>query len=554
MDEYKYMKRAFGYIRVSTVGQAEEGFSLDHQKEAIKDYCKTRSLQLIHVFVDEGRSGRTVNRPEFQEMLKQIKERGIDSVVIYKIDRFARNVTDFSRIWNEFKAKNINLISILEGDLSNGSSLVPNIFASVAQWESEVNGQRTKDALMEKFRSGWQPTRPPCGYKSMGGEGERKYCEIDSYAGPIIKQMFELYSTGQYSMMTLQDWLKDKNIISKNGTIISFSRINTILNDPFYYGLIRWHGESKMGKHTPLINKQLFDTVQYILGKHRHFLVRERKYDFLLRGFVYCTCGMRLVGDYSLIRSSQKKLGYYHCQKRYSRDCKQKYIQSKELEKQVEENVRKMEFSDEFIALVKQKAEEYLSDGKQNDQSAKQALINQRIGLENRRNKLEDLLIDESMDKETYKRKHDEISHQIDNIQTQLDEAEQENKLDMPLVDEVLNLTRNIYSTYRKAPEPLKRHYMRFFYDSLTVDNKVISGAKPTPILEALFSANMVRLLNAQLQSPSNILYKIFPRGAMSKVKIQLQVLQDLLKMQTQYQVVEVKNGTFWKLPIPAQN
>lgn len=494
------MKKGYAYLRCSTIGQVEEGFTLENQKRAIQEYCKMHNIQLLHIYEDGGRSGRTVNRPEFQQMLKEIKEKGIDCVLIYKIDRFARNVTDFSRIWNEFKENNISLISVLEGDLSNGSSLVPNIFASVAQWESEVNGQRTKDALMEKFRSGWQPTAPPIGFRSVGGDGERKYCEIDPYTGPIVKQMFELYSTGQYSMMTLQDWLKDKNIISKNGTSISFSRINNILRDPFYYGLIRWNGQEKMGKHTPLINKQLFDTCQYILGKHRHFLVRERKYDFLLRGFVYCTCGMRLVGDYSLIRSNHKKLGYYHCQKRYSVDCKQKYVQAKELERQVEESVKKLEFSDKFIALVKQKAEEFLSEGKKNDQGAKQALINQKMGQENRRNKLEDLLIDESMDKDTYKRKHAEISQQIDNLQTQLDEAEEKSNLDMPLVDEVLSLTRSIYNTYKNAPEPLKRHYMRFFYEGITVNNKAIKEAKSTPIFDALLCANMVRLRETQLR------------------------------------------------------
>jgi site-specific DNA recombinase len=186
------MKKAFGYIRVSTVGQAEEGFSLDHQKASIADYCKTRNIHLANVFVDEGKSGRTVNRHEFQQMLEEIKDKGVDCVVIYKIDRFARNVNDFSRVWNEFKENGINLISVLEGDLSSSSSLIPNIFASVAQWESEVNGQRTRDALMEKFKSGWQPTPSPIGYRSIGGEGERKYCEIDPCSGPIIKKMFEL--------------------------------------------------------------------------------------------------------------------------------------------------------------------------------------------------------------------------------------------------------------------------------------------------------------------------------------------------------------------------
>ena len=493
------MKKAFGYIRVSTVGQAEEGFSLDHQKEAIKDYCRTREMQLLQVFVDEGKSGRTVNRPEFQQMLKAIKEKGIDSVLIYKIDRFARNVTDFSRIWNEFKEKGINLISLLEGDLSNGSSLVPNIFASVAQWESEVNGQRTKDALMEKFRSGWQPTPSPTGYRSMGGEGERKYCEPDQYAGPIVKKMFELYSTGNFSMMTLQEWLKDKNIISKNGTIISFSRINNILNNPFYYGLIRWHGESKMGKHTPLISKQLFDTCQYILEKHRHFLVRERKYDFLLRGFAYCTCGMRLVGEHHTIRSNKKRVSYYHCQKRYSPDCKQPYTRMVDLERYVEEMLKTVGFTEDFIEQIQELAKDFVNSGHKENQGMKQALINQRTGLEAKRSKLLDLLMDGSIEKDTYKRKHAEITQQLDNLQVQTEDVEEEGKLDMPLVEQTLSLVKDIYQTYKNAPDPLKRHYLRFLYEGFTVDNKVIAEAKPTPIFNALKTANMVRLRQVQL-------------------------------------------------------
>jgi len=495
------MKRAYGYIRVSSVTQAEEGFSLDHQKASIVDYCKTRGLHLVNVFVDEGKSGRTVNRPEFQQMLKEIKDKGIDCVVIYKIDRFARNVTDFSRIWNEFKEKGINLISVLEGDLSNGSSLVPNIFASVAQWESEVNGQRTKDALMEKFKSGWQPTPPPCGYRSVGGEGERKYCEPDPYTAPIVKKMFELYSTGQYSMQSLQEWLKDKNIISKNGTIISFSRINNILNNPFYYGLIRWHGQSKIGKHTPLISKQLFDTCQYVLQKHRHFLLRERKYDFLLRGFLYCSCGMRLVGDAHVIRSNKKKIFYYHCQKRYSPDCKQPYVRMVDLDKYVEEMLKTLGFTEDFTERIRELAKDFVNNGRKENKGMKQGLVNQRAALEAKRNKLEDLIIDGDIDRDTYKRKHAEISQQINNLQSQIEEVDNEGKLDMPLIEETLFLTKDIYKTYKNASEPLKRHYLRFFYERFVVDNKVIVEAKPTPILNALKTANMVRLRPIQLEN-----------------------------------------------------
>ena len=168
------MKNCFIYIRVSTDEQARKGFSPDNQTRQCREYAETHQYRVNGIFDDSGRSGRTTDRPEIQKLLKTIEEKPVDAVIIYKIDRFARNVTDFSRIYNELKAKNIKLLSISEGDLMEGSSLIPNIYASVAQWESEVNGQRTRDALTQKFIEGWQPTPPSPGYRSVGGEKEKK--------------------------------------------------------------------------------------------------------------------------------------------------------------------------------------------------------------------------------------------------------------------------------------------------------------------------------------------------------------------------------------------
>ena len=488
------MKKGYAYIRCSTIRQEEEGFTLENQKRAIQEYCKNHQIHLVQIFEDGGKSGRTIKRPEFQDMLSKMDAQHIECIIIYKIDRFARNVSDFSRILTELKEKQIELYSLQEGNLTNSSSLVPNIFASVAQWESEVNGDRTRDALMQKFRNGWQPTPPPIGFRSIGGDGEQKTCEIDPYAGPIIKKVFELYSSGEYSMVSLQEWLQDKNIISKNGTTISFSRINNILNNPFYYGLIRWHGQEKIGKHVPLISKQLFDMCKYVLEKHRHFLVRERKYDFLLRGFVYCPCGMRLVGDACTVRSNHKKIYYYHCQKRYSPDCKQKYSRALDIETQVEEYIKKLEFDDNFINQLRQKVQDYMVTGKKDANGIRQTIVNQKMALEIRRNKLEDFILDGTIDQETYKRKHSELSEQLININIKTEDAESECKLDVPLIEDSLLLTQDIYTTYEKASAPVKRHFLRFFYEKFVIEDKKIIEAKPTPIFDALLCANMVRL------------------------------------------------------------
>jgi hypothetical protein len=365
-----------------------------------------------------------------------------------------------------------------------GNSLVPNIFAAVAQWESEVNGQRTKDALMQKFIEGWQPTPLPIGYRSIGGEKEKKTCEPDPYVAPIIKEMFELYATGNYSIVEITDWLKDQNIISKNGTPLGHSVVCNLLNNPFYYSLIRWHGQSKIGNHTPIISKNLFDTCQYVLAKHRNFLLRRRVHDFLLRGFIYCEeCGQRYTAEWH--KNEKKfakrggKIAYYHCKKMNRNGCSSPYVEMTELEKQVEVEFKNMQFSEEFIQAVVQEARKRLEDSRKQAGSIKQGLLNQKVALEAKRNKLEDALVDGLIDRDVFKRKHTELQEKITNIELQMQEAESNNQLDVELIDEILAFTRNIYKTYKEAPGFLKRHYLRFFYEKLVVENKEVVDAIP---------------------------------------------------------------------------
>lgn len=506
MEENKYnqgMKKASVYVRVSTEEQAKEGFSVDNQKRACEEHARNFGYQVLKVFIDDGKSGRTTERPAFQEMLKMAKEGGLDAVIIYKIDRFARNVSDFSRIRSELEKLGVKIISVNEGDLSENGGLIANILASVAQWESDVNGQRTRDALMQKFREGWQPTPPPIGYKSVGGDREKKYCEPDPYSAPIIKQLFELYSTGNYSIFQLQKWLSSQNILSRNGKPLGCSTIDNILLNPFYYGLIRWHGEEKIGNHLPIINVGLYNTCQYVLAKHRSFLTRKRKNQFLLRGFIYCSdCGQRYTAEWHIKESLKKrggKIAYYHCQKLGRNKCPSPFVEKENLELKVENLIKNLEFSQEFIDLVVEKTKEKLNLSRTNNNSQRQALANSRQALITKRNKLEDALLDGVFERETYKRKHDEIKTQIENFDTKLQNIEEESNLDMDLIEEVLFFTRNIHQTYLDAPDFLKRYYLRFFYEKIFIKDKRIAKITYTPMFNELIQAKKVILKDVGL-------------------------------------------------------
>ncbi|MDP3973934.1 MAG: recombinase family protein [Candidatus Daviesbacteria bacterium] len=498
------MKNAYLYIRVSTEEQAHEGFSIDNQKRACMEYAQMHTYHIKRTFQEDGKSARTTDRPAFQELLKELEEHPVDAIIIYKIDRFARNVSDFAKLYSEFKQKGIKLLSVCEGDLSEGTSLVPNIFASVAQWESEVNSQRTRDALMQKFREGWQPTPPPVGYRSVGGDRERKTCEPDPYTAPIIKELFQLYATGSYSIIEVQDWLADKNILSRNGTGLGHSVICNILNNPFYYGLIRWHGESKMGNHRPIITQELYDTCQYVLAKHRSFLIRHRVHDFLLRGFAYCGyCGQRYTAEWHYnpvkLASLGGKIAYYHCQKRDRNDCPAKYVEKEDLEVQVEDYFKTMQFSPEFIQTIVKKTRSVLEKSRKTSSSRIQAIYNQKTALETKRNKLEDTLLDGTIDRETFKRLHADIESKIMNLDTQVQDVEAKHRIDIDLIEEVLAFTRNIYETYKNAPPFLKRHYLRFFFEKINLKNQMIYATDPTPFFAVLRANQQVIITDLQL-------------------------------------------------------
>ena len=170
-----------------------------------------------------------------------------------------------------------------------------------------------------------------------------------------------------------------------------------------------------------------------------------------------------------------------------------------DLEKLAAEQFKNMQFSQKFIDMVVGKAREKVKYNRSVISSKRQAILNLRTSLETRRNKLEDALLDGIIDRETYKRKNDDLQLKIQTSDTQLQELEASCSIDMDLIEEVLAFSRDIYQTYVDAPPFLKRHYMRFFYERFEVKNRVIINAVPTPIFLVLQANHAVILTNSKL-------------------------------------------------------
>jgi DNA invertase Pin-like site-specific DNA recombinase len=156
------MRTVVGYARVSTAEQADSGASLEAQREAIEAEVKRRRWELVELYVDTA-SGRSLNgRPGLKKALTVLDGGGASVLVVAKLDRLSRSLKDFVGLMEQAARKKWALVALDLGvDTTTPSGrLMANMMASVAEWEREIIGLRTKDALAIKRREGKQLGRP----------------------------------------------------------------------------------------------------------------------------------------------------------------------------------------------------------------------------------------------------------------------------------------------------------------------------------------------------------------------------------------------------------
>jgi site-specific DNA recombinase len=140
-----------GYTRVSTSEQATDGVSLRVQAEKINAYGVVKDWNILELIQDEGQSAKSLVRPGLQRLLSMVEAGEVNAVIIHKLDRLTRSVADLDKLMKLFERKGVALVSLqesLDATTANGR-LMMNLLASVSQWEREVIGERTKDAMAQ---------------------------------------------------------------------------------------------------------------------------------------------------------------------------------------------------------------------------------------------------------------------------------------------------------------------------------------------------------------------------------------------------------------------
>ena len=321
------------YARVSSKEQEDTGYSLDAQEKLLQDYAVKNELGVKKVFrVSESASGKQI-RKTFNELLGYANKNKISIILCEKIDRLTRNLKDAASVsdWiNEDSNREVHFVKesfIVNKNTRAHENLVWDMKVAIARFYTNNLSEEVRKGQKEKIAQGWLPTKPPLGYKTIGDKGHKIHI-IDEEKAPLIRKMFELYSTGNYSLNALIKTMQKDGLRNREGGKVGKSRMHEYLSDPFYWGKIKWNDEISNGQHEPLISKELFEAVQKILVRK----IDNPQYKIHLPVFkakIRCEeCGGLITWE------TQKGHWYGHCN--HYKECSQKvYIKQGQVEEQL---------------------------------------------------------------------------------------------------------------------------------------------------------------------------------------------------------------------------
>ncbi len=465
----------FAYARVSTPRQGQ-GVSLQEQRAAIERYSAVHGLEITHWF-EEKESASQTGRPAFDQMLRLLRLKKAEGVIIHKIDRSMRNQQDWADVGKlvdagveiHFATENVDLKTV-------AGRLSADIQAVVAMHYSRNLREEVKKGLYGRLKQGFYPFRAPIGYLDQGAA---KAKVVDPVRRSLIQQTFKLYSSGRFSLPDLTMEMHGRGLRNRGGGPVTMSGLVTILKNPFYVGLMRIEktGQTFPGIHEPLISTHVFETTQATLAGKRPD--RSRSYLFTYSRIARCrTCG------YSLIAERQKGHVYYRCHDRPFKSpaqCPRTSIREEQLDEAVLSRLREIDLSENELALARAYLEERKKERETNRIATSHALRLQLDQIQSRLEKLTDALVDGAIDRGVFQHKQDALLLDQTRIKEKVVEIEKGACAALASIEKTVELAKDPSILYKGALPEKKREFLKTLLSNLTVSGKNVAISLTIP-------------------------------------------------------------------------
>jgi len=407
-------------------------------------------------------------------MLKALRKGEFQGVVIHKIDRSARNLKDWADL-GELIDQGIEVRFANESlDLnSRGGRLSADIQAVVAADYIRNLREEAKKGLYGRLKQGFYPWRAPVGYKDNGAAQPKT---IDPVKGPLVKKAFELYASGQTSILPLVEEMYNRGLRNVAGGKVTRNGMHTILRNPFYTGVmhIAASGETYTGNHEALISRAMFQRVQEIL--HGRVGTRVFVHDFLFRKSITCAqCGNCLIGE------RQKGIVYYRC---HSANCRKTSVREDVFAGSFEEELKKIEFTEAEFGYLKDRLAELKGSWLKDRDNQLQVLKLRIEQTTDRLNRLTDAYLDQALDKGMFEERKAALIGERRAMEETLRDYET-NKRSIPHeIEKCVELASSANSLYQGASFAKKRLLMRTLMSNCVIREKSLSFVWQIPFQE----------------------------------------------------------------------
>ena len=408
MNEEK--KVAGLYIRVSTEDQAREGFSLPEQEKRLRAMCEYKNYEVYDVYEERGISAKTGNyRPEFERLLQDVRDKKVNTIVVLKLDRLTRSVSDWEKILT-FLEENDAYLDCANDEINTTNAngkMISRILTSVSQQEIERTSERTKIGLAGAIKVGHIPHQAPLGYKH-----EDKKLVIDYATKDVAIRIFNMYHDG-LSYKKISNILNEEKVLDK--TNWRDSTILNILENPIYKGDFIHGRRTKKPTYyfdvvEPLVSKEYWEECQVQQKKNSRSFQRTLTYLFMQK--LKCPKCKRILGAKATTKKNGNSYYYYYCH-----DCKISFKES-EIEKTIDEY---MDSIVEYDSIVNQY---FLPMIKQKIENPKEELEKELKSQKSKFDRIREAYINEVFTLKEYNQERKKVEDIINELETKLNETE----------------------------------------------------------------------------------------------------------------------------------
>ena len=480
------------YARVSSERQ-EVDLSISSQLRALREYSLRHDFQIVREFVEEAESGRTANRPAFQEMISLARRRPLpfQAILVWKFSRFSRNREDSIIYKSLLRRQGVQIISINEqveegptGRMLEGIIEVVDEFYSANLAQEVVRGMR--EAASRGF---WVQPMTPYGYRRIkvpDGSKQRVSLEPESTTAPVVRQIFQMALQGK-GTKEITTALNDRGIPSPAGKQWSKSRIHAILCNPVYKGTLQWgvkgkfHREAKLdpivieGALPALVQPKEFEQVQSQLRSRAPAVIHPRRLTspYLLSGLLRCGgCGAKMYGH----GAKSGQFHYYVCGTKTrtgNRLCSQTPVPQVLLERLVLSQLRSLLLREEHVAELVELTNEELRSQMAGVGDQILALEGQQGEIRRRLDRLYDALESSDLDVGDLAPRIKDHRERLDLVQRAIGEAEETKRVGhQQLISrtQVMSYINGIQETLGYGSITEQRQAMRAFVKAVVLE------------------------------------------------------------------------------------